>query len=128
MTDIQSLIRTRVDAFVLDLSQLIHQAAFEQLSAALGGIEVGNGRSGRKTSKVTTRRAKGSKRSAEDFEAITKNIIKVVTASPGIRADQIAAELGTVTKELQLPIKKLLAEKVLTKKGQKRATTYSAKK
>jgi predicted transcriptional regulator len=47
-----------------------------------------------------------------------------VKSNPGLRIEQINKELGTVTKELALPIRKLLADGTITSKGQKRSTTY----
>jgi hypothetical protein len=46
---------------------------------------------------------------------------------PGERIEQIAKGLGAPSKELQLPTRKLLDDKKIRKKGQKRATTYFAK-
>lgn len=38
--------------------------------------------------------------------------------------EQIAKTLGTTTKELALPAKKLIAEKKIKTKGERRATKY----
>ncbi|HSC86354.1 MAG TPA: hypothetical protein VLC09_03760 [Polyangiaceae bacterium] len=128
MTDPNSAITSRIERFVSDLSEVIRQAALEQVSDALGGGSgVGNGRAGRKAgagAPALKKRAKGAKRSAEDFEALSKSIIGTVGSQPGLRADQLAEALGVETRELALPIKKLLAEKLLTKKGARRGTTY----
>jgi hypothetical protein len=45
-----------------------------------------------------------------------------VKAKPGLRIDEINKELGTTTKDLALPIRKLIADGMLTAKGQKRST------
>jgi hypothetical protein len=45
---------------------------------------------------------------------------------PGQRLEQIAAELGTASHDLKLPVIKLLSSKTLTKKGEKRGTMYFA--
>ena len=45
-------------------------------------------------------------------------------SNPGQRIEQIADGMGTSTKELNLPAKKLIAGKQLKTKGQKRATQY----
>ena len=47
-------------------------------------------------------------------------------ASSGLRIEQINKELGTTTRDLALPIRKLIAEGHLHTKGEKRATTYFA--
>ena len=46
--------------------------------------------------------------------------------NPGLRIEQINKQLGTTTKDLALPIRKLLAEGAIHAKGQKRSTTYFA--
>jgi hypothetical protein len=43
-----------------------------------------------------------------------------------MRIEQINKELGTSTRDLQLPIRKLIASGALKSKGEKRATTYFA--
>jgi len=66
----------------------------------------------------------GAKRSAEDLEALSTKFATFVKAHPGLRIEQINKELGTTTKDLALPIRKLVADKVISAKGQKRSTTY----
>ena len=50
-----------------------------------------------------------------------------VAKHPGLRIEQINKELGTSTKDLALPIRKLIAEGQIKTKGKKRSTTYFAK-
>ena len=50
-----------------------------------------------------------------------------IKSNPGQGVEQIAKALGTSTKELTLPIRKLLGDKKITSKGQKRATRYFPK-
>jgi Fic family protein len=45
----------------------------------------------------------------------------------GMRAEQIREKLGLQAKEMPRVLKEGLATKLLSKKGQKRATTYLAK-
>ena len=66
----------------------------------------------------------GVKRTSEDIEAMAENFSTFVRENPGLRIEQINKQLGTTTKDLALPIRKLLAEGVITAKGQKRSTTY----
>jgi len=128
MNDIENLIRERVDAFVADLSELIRQAAMERLSDALGTpMTASRGRRAGASpapEKRGGRRTKGQKRAPAEMDRLLKAIVAAVQAQPGIRADQIAQSLSLQTRDTSLPIKKLLADKVLTKKGQKRATQY----
>lgn len=75
-------------------------------------------------------RAAGQKRTPEELAAL---IERVYTAVHGGDADGTSVEvlkknLDTPTKDLTLPLKKLLAEKRITSKGQKRATRYFPKR
>jgi len=75
----------------------------------------------------TKARPKGARRSPEELEELTKNILAYVRKNAGQRAEQIAAGLGTSTKELVRPIAKLLADKALKTQGVRRGTTYTAR-
>ena len=127
---LDSEIRSRIDSFVEQLSALVKKAALDSVHAALGdgGAPVRRG-PGRPRMKVSVgRTSKGSlgKRSSEQVEAMAAKIAAFVRSKPGSRLEQIASGLGTSSKELKLPVIKLLASKTLTKKGQKRGTTYFA--
>jgi hypothetical protein len=67
-----------------------------------------------------------ARRSADDIAGALDRIVAVLTAHPeGMRAEAIRAELGLDAKELPRPVAEGLATGRLTKRGQKRATTYS---
>lgn len=72
-------------------------------------------------------RAKGEKRSPEEMEATASKLLAYVDKNPGLRIEQINKAIGTTTKDLQLPIRKLIADSALKTKGEKRSTTYFAK-
>ncbi|HEV8549778.1 MAG TPA: hypothetical protein VGQ57_12135 [Polyangiaceae bacterium] len=57
---------------------------------------------------------------------MTERLAAFIAKSEGLRIEQIAKELQTSTRELNLPVKKLIAAKRVSTKGQKRATTYFA--
>jgi len=50
--------------------------------------------------------------------------VSFVKANPGMRIEQINKELGTTTKDMALPIRKLISERMVISKGNKRSTTY----
>lgn len=77
---------------------------------------------------VTLGRVKGAKRDPEAIGALTKALQAYVSKHPGQRIEQIAVGMQVSTRELNLPVKKLQAEKLLHSRGQKRATTYSLKR
>ncbi len=47
-----------------------------------------------------------------------------VAAQPGLRIEQINKELGTSTRDLALPIRKLIADGAIRTEGAKRSTKY----
>ena len=76
----------------------------------------------------TAPRPRGLKRGADELEQLSKRFVQFVQDNPGLRIEQINAQLGTTTPELALPIRKLVSNGTVKVKGQKRATTYFAGK
>lgn len=70
---------------------------------------------------------KGAKRSPEALEQLAKKLLGYITKNPGQRIEQIGVGLQISTKELVLPVKKLIADGSVKTKGVKRATSYFAK-
>ncbi len=125
-------IRSRVEAFAEELSALIRDSAMETVRDALGGAAPRRGaRAGRVPAAAAPvrggRREKGQKRDPGEIERLTGRLLDYIKGNAGQRIEQIAAGMGTVTKELNLPVKKLIAQKSLKTKGQKRATQYFAR-
>ena len=134
MANINDAIRAALDSFVEDLSNLIQQAALESVEQALASassIPGKRGRGGRAAAPafvaLSQSRKKGAKRTPEELEQLIKKLHTYIGKNPGQRIEQIAQGLDISTKELNLPAKKLISEKKLSTKGQKRATTYFAK-
>jgi len=152
MSNIENELRNRVDAFVNDLRGLVRQAALEAVTAALKGGEVApaakkpgrpakaapvveaeeparkavgrpRGRAAAAPAKAPKRRV-GEKRSPQQLAQVTEQVFNHIQKNPAQGVEQIAKALNTTTKELTLPIRKLLLEKKITSKGQKRATRY----
>lgn len=74
-------------------------------------------------------RAPGQKRSPEEMAALQGRVLATVEASAeGIGMESLGKALGVETKDLSLPLKKLIAEKKVVSKGHKRATRYFSKK
>jgi len=136
MANINDTIRAALDSFVEDISNLIQQAALESVEQALAGASVIPGRRGGRGAArgvassfiaLGRGRKKGAKRTAEELEQLIKKLHGYIAKNPGQRIEQIAQGLDITTKELNLPAKKLISDKKLSTKGQKRATTYFAK-
>ena len=74
--------------------------------------------------KAPPKRAPGEKRPPGELAKLTDKLGDFIKSHPGQRMEAIGKALGTPTKELNLPIKKLLAAKKIRSEGQKRATEY----
>jgi hypothetical protein len=135
MSDFQNEMNRVVQGFVAQITELARRAAIDTLESAFGGraarggapaavaaIAANFGRVGR------PRGGRGAKRTSADLEALSEKFASFVKANPGLRIEQINKQLGTTTKDLALPIRKLISEGVVTAKGQKRSTTYFAGK
>jgi hypothetical protein len=67
------------------------------------------------------------RRSAGDITRMIESIVSVLSkAASGLRAEQIREALGVEAKELPRPLAEAIAGGLITKTGQKRATTYFA--
>jgi hypothetical protein len=128
--DIDDRIRGMVEAFAGELAALIRESAFETVRAALGDGGGGASRGRRSAAPASLRsssRAKGAKRPPQEIEKLVGRLRDYVKAHPGERIEQIAKGMGVSTRELNLPAKKLLAQKLLKTRGEKRATKYFPK-
>src|SRR5688500_11011634 len=108
-----------VDGFVRDLSVLIRSAALEMAHEALQNA---NSRSNRPKTRAIGHSfvpsvAKGQRRSSADLESVTNAILDYVARHPGQRIEQIARGLDVSSKDLVLPVKKLISQRRLSKQG-----------
>lgn len=135
MSDFQNEMNRVVQGFVGQITELARRAAIDTLESAFGGRAVRSGAPapvaaaaaavGANLGRVgRPRGGRGAKRSAADLEALSEQFASFVKANPGLRIEQINKQLGTTTKDLALPIRKLISEGVIGAKGQKRSTTY----
>ncbi|HEX6766368.1 MAG TPA: hypothetical protein VF103_12840 [Polyangiaceae bacterium] len=113
-----------VEAFAGELAALIRESAFETVRAALGE---GGGRARRGATLRISGRSKGAKRPPGEIAKLVGRLRDYVKAHPGQRIEQIAKGMNVSTRELNLPAKKLLAQKALKTRGEKRATKYFPK-
>jgi hypothetical protein len=150
--DVRSELDARVKAFVAELEELVRKAALAAVEEALGSKAPSRGagkrapsrraeqpasEGGKGTKGARSRRGQGPKgraakgkaggrvrRSSDELETLRKRIIAEVGREPGIRVGALAEALGMSSKELALPVRKLVQEKLLRTKGEKRATEY----
>ena len=131
MSDLNSQISKLVSEFVDNVTALARRAAVDTLTSSLDDRGGGRRRGAGNIAAVgdvlkAERRGKGAKRSSSQLDRLQSRVMEFVTANPGMRIEQINKELGTSTRDLQLPIRKLIATGSLKSKGEKRATTYFA--
>ncbi|MGE0327147.1 MAG: DNA-binding protein [Polyangiaceae bacterium] len=135
MAETNDLIRAHVDAFVADLTDLIHQSILDNVQTVLGqALPAAPRRPGRPKAITATAAGtpakkagkRGGKRTAAELNEMAEKLVEFVRSNPGTSIEEIGKGIAIPTKELALPVKKLLAEGRLKKKGQKRATRYSA--
>ncbi len=122
MSDFQTEMNRVVSDFVAQITELARAAARDMIDEALGkgakGSLAGLGRS--------RGRGRGAKRSSDELDKLSEQFHAFVAKHPGLRIEQINKQLGTSTKDLALPIRKLVSEGALKTKGEKRSTTYFA--
>lgn len=130
-------IRARIDSLLTDISQLVKRAALDSVRTAFGGDASGAAPTaaprrgpGRPRKDVAAapapRSGKRGKRSSEDVQATADKFLDYVKANPGQSTEQIGKALGMATKELQLPVVKLVQSGAVRTEGQKRGTKYFA--
>jgi DNA-binding transcriptional ArsR family regulator len=141
MSNLKTTIDSLAVEFANKLIAAIKGASFEEIINVAGGSSPA--RSGRRP--VATkpeapqaaapasraRKGKGGRLARRSPGALAKTkaeIVALLAKHPkGLRAEEIRAKLGLSKQEVPRPISDALAEKLITKKGEKRATTYFKK-
>lgn len=135
MPNFEQMIAQRVQVFVSDIAELARQQAIETLSTALASGQ-GRGRGGRapKNGGLSLAQAgrggrrgrdrSGNRRSPDEIDRASQALLAEIQANPGLRVEQIGRTLGAATKDLTLPLKKLLSQRIVRSEGQRRATRY----
>jgi hypothetical protein len=130
MNDMQNEMNHTVQSFVAQITELARRAAIDTLESAFGGRAARNGAARVAVADASVGRVgrprggRGAKRTPADLEALSEQFVSFVKANPGLRIEQINKQLGTTTKDLALPIRKLIADGGISAKGKKRSTTY----
>lgn len=161
MSDVESQLRSRVESFVGELSELLRRQALAAVGERLAqGLSEGEGPSSALASRAGRRPAApaatekagrtagraaarvlppakrapmgapppslrpGEKRTPRALDQITEQLFNYINSNAGQSIEQIATSLAASTKELSLPIRKLLGGQRIGSKGQKRATRY----
>ena len=126
-------IRDRITAFVDELAGLVRAAAIESVTEALEGDGAapvrrrgpGRPRKGTARKEAAGRpRGRRARRSSGDVDATAAAVASHVRSNPGQTVTEIGDALGMSSKDLKLPIQKLLGEKQVRTTGQRRGTRY----
>src|SRR5277367_5310811 len=104
MSDFQTELNRVVSGFVAQITELARRAAIDTLESALGK------RGATSLSPRGGSRRKGAKRSGDELDKLGDNFHAFVAKHPGLRIEQINKELGTTTKDLALPIRKMISD------------------
>lgn len=119
-----------VRGFVAKVTALAREAAIATLNAQLAGGEVHRRRtapiSSAKSRGASPARAKGAKRPADEVARLETTLASHIAKNPGHRVEQINKVLGTTTKDVRLPLAKLVSAGRVKTKGNRRATKYFA--
>ena len=103
------------------LDDLLAESGSARRVRAAGSGEVGAGRAAPKPGRL-------ARRTQEQIEAaLTKVVAAVKKSKNGLRAEEIRTQLGLDVREVPRVLKEGLRTKKLKARGQKRATTYSAR-
>jgi hypothetical protein len=124
MNNYQSEVQKLVDNFVASLTEIWRRQAIDSLTG------VGGGRGGARATgglSLSRGRGRGAKRTGDELDQLAESFVAFVTKHPGLRIEQINKQLGTTTKDLQLPIRKLISDGAIKTKGKKRSTQYFSK-
>ena len=123
MSDVESDLRARVLAFVGELRAIVRRDAMHTVQALLehDGVEP---RPARALPTAPRAPAPGEKRAPQLLQQITDALHVYIKSNAGQNVEQISKALATSSRDLTLPLRKLLAASKITSKGQKRATRY----
>ena len=124
MSDFQNEMNRVVADFVAQITELARAAARDMIDQALGKAARGGGGRGRGLGAISGGRGRGAKRTSDELDQMADDFHAFVVKHPGMRIEQINKQMGTTTKDLALPIRKLIADGSLKAKGKKRSTTY----
>jgi hypothetical protein len=146
-------LRARIEAFTVELSNIIRRRALEAVSAALGGrsavvavpVAVAPSKArppvARKAAPAkaappaapvkaapakaaSKKRAPGQKRAPGEISALVEKLSSYINSHPGATMEAIRDALGTPSTELVVPAKKLISAGKVRAEGKKQLTRY----
>lgn len=112
--NLQADIERLVATFVEQVTELARRAALDDLKSSI------------RVTHTSLAKSSGAKRPKDELEGLGMRFLNYVDKHPGERIEQINKGLGTTTKALRLPVKKLIEDGQVKTKGQKRSMTHFA--
>jgi hypothetical protein len=123
-------LRSRIENFVTEIAAAVRASILSDLQTALGSTAAAPKRAGQLRAPAGRRAAraggKRGKRTPEQVAELAQTLRAHIQSNPGQRLEEMSVALSMPTKEMKLPIAKLLAEKAIRTEGQKRGTRYFA--
>lgn len=139
MSDLKSTIEDLANDFAMNLISALRAASIDELTGvSVAGVAevVATVRAPRvrapaaESTPAARPRGRGrrlGRRTQEDIGQMISDIVALLEKNPeGLRSEQIREELGCQPKELPRPLTAALEQNLISKTGQKRATTYFA--
>jgi len=125
MPTLDTEIRNRVESFVSEISSLIRQAALDAAVDALRGQGSSSYTGAKRGPKPGKKQSGRVRRTEAQIQQTMSKVLSYVEAHPASRAEEIRAELNLTSPQTADSLKRLVAEKSLKSKGERRATAYS---
>ncbi len=111
--EFQRQLSQRIDEFVADVTRLAREHAVRTLAGALQvSANLNDEAVGRK------------KRTQHELNTTKQQLLDLICKEPGKRMLELAPILQTSAKDLALPVRQLITEKLIRTEGQRRSTTY----
>jgi len=125
MSRARDQIQALIDSFVGELMKVIKTSA---VAPEVDGVRAARGASRRTRSgsagDASRTGGRAVRRSAAEVASTTDSLLTFITEHPGLSAEGIAKGLDVSTRELVLPIKRLVMARALAVEGKTRATRY----
>ena len=129
MSTLDTQIRNRVESFVAELTGLIRQAAVDAAVSALNGQRgatyTGAKRGPKPGAAAAGRKGTRVRRTEQQIQSTMKNVLEFIASKPGSRSEDVRSGLGLPAATMADALKRLMADKSIKSKGQRRGTTYA---
>ena len=122
MPDVHRRIDECIETFTADMGRIVRRVAFDSVSHALTTEPADAPKNA--TSALRAARRPNAKRTRDQIDRTTAALESHIRRTPGRRMEQLTGELGLSSRELSLPVRRLLEAGRVRTEGQKRATRY----